>query len=55
MAPPSQFQKVAHPAGQGRSLGSHSLAATWEDPDSFQDWYPTFQLEDELLVEGGEM
>jgi hypothetical protein len=25
----------------------------WEDVDSFLDQYPTFQLEDELLVEGG--
>jgi len=29
--------------------------ATWEDIDSFTERYPAFQLEDELLVEGGEM
>ena len=27
--------------------------ATWEDIDSFTERYPAFQLEDELLVEGG--
>jgi hypothetical protein len=33
--------------------GEPAVFATWEDVDSFQDRYPTFQLEDELLVEGG--
>ena len=30
-------------------------AATWEDLHSFMERYPHFQLEDKLLVEGGEM
>jgi hypothetical protein len=34
--------------------GEHAASATWEDLDSFRDKHPTFQLEDELLVEGGE-
>ena len=35
--------------------GEPAASATWEDLDSFQARYPTFQLEDEdeLLVEGG--
>ena len=33
--------------------GEPVSSATWEDIDSFQDRYPSFQLEDELLVEGG--
>jgi hypothetical protein len=33
--------------------GEPTASATWEDVDSFQDRYPSFQLEDELLVEGG--
>jgi hypothetical protein len=30
-----------------------AAAATWEGTDSFINRYPGFQLEDELLVEGG--
>jgi transcriptional regulator GlxA family with amidase domain len=30
-----------------------TTSATWEDADSFINRYPGFQLEDELLVEGG--
>jgi hypothetical protein len=33
--------------------GATTALATWEDADSFIDRYPGFQLEDELLVEGG--
>nr|XP_040253242.2 uncharacterized protein LOC120969950 [Aegilops tauschii subsp. strangulata] len=33
--------------------GEAALSATWEDLDSFIERYPAFQLEDELLVEGG--
>jgi hypothetical protein len=33
--------------------GTTAASATWEDADSFIDRYPGFQLEDELLVEGG--
>jgi hypothetical protein len=33
--------------------GEPAVSATWEDADSFIDRYPLFQLEDELLVEGG--
>ena len=33
--------------------GESNASATWEDADSFIDRYPSFQLEDELLVEGG--
>jgi hypothetical protein len=36
-----------------RWKGKPPSAATWEDVDSFIDKYPAFQLEDELLVEGG--
>jgi hypothetical protein len=36
-----------------RWKGEPPSAATWEDVDSFIDKYPAFQLEDELLVEGG--
>ncbi|CAO2161375.1 unnamed protein product [Urochloa humidicola] len=36
-----------------RWLGEPASAATWEDVDSFVQRYPAFQLEDELLVEGG--
>jgi len=35
--------------------GEPAVSATWEDVDSFTEQYPSFQLEDELLVEGGEM
>jgi len=35
--------------------GEPPAAATWEDVDTFRAKYPTFQLEDELAVEGGEM
>ena len=38
-----------------RWKGEPAASATWEDLDSFVAKYPTFQLEDELLVEGGEM
>jgi hypothetical protein len=33
--------------------GEPATSATWEDVDTFMDRYPAFQLEDELLVEGG--
>jgi hypothetical protein len=33
--------------------GEPAASATWEDIDSFIDRYPSFKLEDELLVEGG--
>ena len=33
--------------------GEPSASVTWEDIDSFTERYPNFQLEDELLVEGG--
>jgi hypothetical protein len=33
--------------------GVTTTSATWEDADSFINRYPGFQLEDELLVEGG--
>ncbi|XP_066334044.1 uncharacterized protein [Miscanthus floridulus] len=33
--------------------GETATSATWEDVDSFLHKYPVFQLEDELLVEGG--
>ena len=32
--------------------GEPASAATWEDLDSFSERYPSFQLEDELLLEG---
>jgi hypothetical protein len=32
--------------------GEPSASTTWEDTDSFINRYPSFQLEDELLVEG---
>ena len=35
--------------------GETAASATWEDVDSFLHMYPAFQLEDDLLVEGGEM
>jgi hypothetical protein len=33
--------------------GKPSASATWEDLESFINCYPSFQLEDDLLVEGG--
>ena len=30
-------------------------SASWEDLSSFQERYPSFQLEDKLLLKGGEM
>jgi hypothetical protein len=36
-----------------RWKGETAASATWEDVDSFIDRYPSFQLEDELLLEGG--
>jgi hypothetical protein len=33
--------------------GEPATSASWEDLDSFRDKYPSFQLEDELLVEEG--
>jgi len=33
--------------------GEPAASATWEDIESFIDRYPSFKLEDELLVEGG--
>jgi hypothetical protein len=38
-----------------RWKGEPPSASTWEDVDSFIDKYPDVQLEDELLIEGGEM
>jgi hypothetical protein len=35
--------------------GQPVASATWEDVNSFLDKFPAFQLEDELLVVGGEM
>jgi hypothetical protein len=49
MAPHSRFQNAP------RAPGEPSASATWEHIDSFTERYPSFQLEDELLVEGGEM
>ena len=34
--------------------GEPASSATWEDLDDFRSKYPTFQLEDELDLEGGE-
>ena len=36
-----------------RWKGEPAASASWEDIDSFVARYPSFQLEDELLVEGG--
>jgi hypothetical protein len=36
-----------------RWVGTAPSEATWEDVDDFVQRFPTFQLEDELLVEGG--
>jgi hypothetical protein len=33
--------------------GQTTAFATWEDVESFSATYPTFQLEDELLFDGG--
>jgi hypothetical protein len=33
--------------------GEPAASTTWEDADSFIERYPSFQLEDELLIEGG--
>ena len=33
--------------------GTPASAASWEDIDDFIQRYPSFQLEDDLLVEGG--
>jgi hypothetical protein len=33
--------------------GEPATSTTWEDADSFIERYPSFQLEDELLIEGG--
>jgi hypothetical protein len=33
--------------------GEPATSATWKDLEDFQERYPSFQLEDELLVEGG--
>jgi hypothetical protein len=35
--------------------GMDSANATWEPLDAFRAAHPSFQLEDELFVEGGEM
>jgi hypothetical protein len=35
--------------------GETAASATWEDLVSFIERYPEFQLEDELLVEGGDV
>jgi hypothetical protein len=35
--------------------GEPASSVTWEDLDDFRQQYPTFQLEDELDLEGGEM
>ncbi|KAK3124678.1 hypothetical protein QOZ80_7BG0590520 [Eleusine coracana subsp. coracana] len=36
-------------------VGKPASEASWEDVDIFQDRYLTFQLEDKLLLEGGEI
>jgi hypothetical protein len=33
--------------------GQPAAEATWTDLATFQETYPSFQLEDELLAEGG--
>jgi len=33
--------------------GEPAASTTWEDLEDFQERYPSFQLEDELLVKGG--
>jgi len=33
--------------------GEPAASTTWEDLEDFQERYPTFQLEDELLFQGG--
>jgi len=33
--------------------GQTAASATWEDAESFSATYPAFQLEDELLLDGG--
>jgi hypothetical protein len=38
-----------------RWKGQSASAATWEDWEEFIAKHPSFQLEDELRVEGGEM
>ena len=38
-----------------RWKGEPASSATWEDIDAFIEQHPTFQLEDELLLQGGEM
>jgi hypothetical protein len=38
-----------------RWKGQAASEATWTPLDEFQRVYPTFQLADELLVQGGEM
>jgi hypothetical protein len=38
-----------------RWKGRSTDGATWEDVADFRDKFPQFQLEDELIVEGGEM
>jgi hypothetical protein len=38
-----------------RWKGEPVSAATWEDLDDITAKYPSFQLEDDLVVEGGEM
>jgi hypothetical protein len=35
--------------------GQPTAEATWTDLAAFQETYPSFQLEDELLADGGEM
>ena len=35
--------------------GESAASATWEDVEAFKAKYPDFQLEDELILEGGEM
>ena len=35
--------------------GESAASATWEDVEAFTAKYPAFQLEDELLLDGGEM
>lgn len=38
-----------------RWKGEPVASSTWEDLDAFSAKYPAFQLEDELVIEGGEM
>jgi hypothetical protein len=34
-------------------FGQDAAQASWEDLEDFKQWYPEWQLEDDLLVNGG--